>query len=452
MDSVLHIGIDDTDSTKQGCTTYIGALLIEQLSAQQAAFLDYPHLIRLNPNVPWKTRGNGAICLRVKIAAAQRERVVEEAVQAVEAHADLKAAGTEPGLVVYAGQNVPSAFTAFARRAVTSVVRRDEAMRLIHRFHCKAVAWKGGRGIIGAIAAIGEPLKGDHTYELIAYRTPPNRGTARRVDKASVWEMNRKMGGLTFNNVDEAKGRVLITPRGPDPVLLGIRGETAEAVKTAFAIVKIQEAVERWVVFRTNQGTDAHLCTPCTISHVRPNRAVIVTGSISREPRTIPGRHVIFAISDNSGQIDCAAYEPTGKFRNNVRRLMLGDVVETQGGVRPPSNETPTTINLEKMRVLKLATKTITRNPLCPSCGKRMASMGRGQGMRCKKCGQRSRDAVKLVLPTPRALSEGLYLPPPRAHRHLTKPKVRYGREKTEEPLLPPQQFWSLGRDVTLLP
>ncbi|MDH5495599.1 MAG: DNA-binding protein, partial [Candidatus Bathyarchaeota archaeon] len=61
---VLHIGFDDTDSPRGGCTTYIAALLVEKLQKLGATFNDYPNLIRLNPNVPWKTRGNGALCLR----------------------------------------------------------------------------------------------------------------------------------------------------------------------------------------------------------------------------------------------------------------------------------------------------------------------------------------------------------------------------------------------------
>lgn len=447
MESFLHIGIDDTDSTKQGCTTYVAALLVEKICEMDAVFLDYPHLIRLNPNVPWKTRGNGALCLRVKIDEDLKESLVEEVMETVEENADLDAPGTEPGVVVYTGQEIPPALTKFARRTITRVVRKDEATRLIQRFQCEAVGFKGGRGVIGALAALGEPLFRDHTYELIAYRSQKNRGMLRRVDDTSVFEMNIKTRGLTFNNVDDAKRRILITPRGPDPVLLGIRGETPEAVKKAFGMLKVLEGVERWVIFRTNQGTDAHLCNIDNISQVRPNRAVIVTGSIINEPKTIPGRHVIFTIGDKGGCIDCAAYEPTGKFRNEVRKLVNGDVVEVYGGVRRPSNGNPTTINLEKMRVIKLAGKTMLKNPVCQSCGKSMESMGRGQGFRCKKCGRRDRNAEKLVVPVKRTLSEQLYIPPSRAHRHLTKPESRYGREKELErkPLFP-KHFWGLGK------
>ena len=64
MHKTMHIGLDDTDSTRNGCTTYIAALLVEQLEHLHVKFIDYPNLVRLNPNVPWKTRGNGALCLR----------------------------------------------------------------------------------------------------------------------------------------------------------------------------------------------------------------------------------------------------------------------------------------------------------------------------------------------------------------------------------------------------
>jgi tRNA(Ile2)-agmatinylcytidine synthase len=75
----IQVGIDDTDSTRGGCTTYIVAVLVERLEKLGAAFFDYPYLVRLNPNVPWKTRGNGALSLRVeceeKLAAKIKETV-----------------------------------------------------------------------------------------------------------------------------------------------------------------------------------------------------------------------------------------------------------------------------------------------------------------------------------------------------------------------------------------
>ncbi len=449
MNASLHIGFDDTDSTQRGCTTYIAALLVESLSRLDAEFFDYPHLVRLNPNVPWKTRGNGALCLRVTIDARRRRRLVEQVVETVAAEADLDFRGTDPGIVVYEGRDIPPALSDFARKTLHSVVHKEEALRLIAHFHCESFSFKQGRGLIGALAAIGEPLWGDHTYELIAYRRQQNRGSVRQVDRASVFVMDEATRGLTFSNVDYGAKRVLITPRGPDPVLLGIRGERPDGVKTAFGQLTIREDVERWVIFRTNQGTDAHLVPLSDLRHVRPHSAVILRGSVVAGPRAIPGRHVIFTIGDEGGCLDCAAYEPTGKFRNVVRRLVQGDVVEVSGGVRPAAPTHPLTLNLEKMRILKLVPQTRFRNPVCRVCGKRMESMGTGKGFRCKKCGQRDRGARKIAVPVERALSESLYLPPPCAHRHLTKPRSRYGRENRVHTFpVPSPGFWGLGRFV----
>ena len=427
-----HLGIDDTDSLRFGCTTYIAALLVERLLEMGVEFIDYPNLIRLNPNVPWKTRGNGAVCLRFRHGEDISEEVLEEAVELVEEHADFECANTNPGVVLHTGR-VPRDFKMFSKRVIRSVVELREAERLIHKHGCSAVGFKNRRGLIGALAAIGETLEGDHTYELLAYRIEENWGKPRMVDPKSVEEMDRVTAPMTFDNVDPETGRVLITPRGPDPVLYGIRGETPEIVYKAHLMVKVGEEIERWVIFRTNQGTDSHLKPVKDASEVRPYNPVVLEGRVAGWPRTIPGGHVIFPL-DAGGVVECAAYEPTGSFRDVVRMLAPGDVVRVYGGVRPPENGLPMTINLEKLEVLRVSEAYRLENPTCPSCGCRMKSAGRGRGFVCKRCGFHSLTVRKVRVPIERKLREGLYIPPPRAHRHLTKPLQRYGMEKSGKP------------------
>jgi len=429
----MHIGFDDTDSPRIGCTTYIAALLVEKLHTLGASFVDYPNLIRLNPNVPWKTRGNGALCLRIMCPEGLVEEIMEIVVETVEENADLEYAGTDPGAVFILGE-VPKEIKAFAKKTIRGVVKMEEALRLLKEFRGEAVGFKQGRGIIGGLAAIGETLEGDHTFEIIAYRTPENRGTPRRVEAASIVEMDRKTAPFTFNNVDPEMGRVLITPRGPDPILYGIRGENAETIKQGHEMILSREEIERWVIFRTNHGTDAHLRKVKSISEVQPFNPVVVRGFVDREPWVIPGSHVIFSVKDETGHVDCAAYEPTGNLRNVAKRLIASDLVEAYGGVRPASSKHPMTVNLEKIRVLKLAPKIVFSNPLCPQCGKRMKSMGKGKGFRCDKCGFRSSNLQKIALKGERSIKEGLYVTPPRSQRHLTKPLCRYRKEKSEPP------------------
>src|SRR5438046_3917146 len=104
-----------------------------------------------------------------------------------------------------------------------------------------------------------------------------------------------------------------------------------------------------------------------------------------------------------------------------ARDLLPGDRVRVCGGVRGWREGRPT-LNVEKLEVLHLVEKTKVANPMCSDCGGRCESMGRGQGLRCKKCGQRNENATKIQVRQDRNLQSTIYFPPPRARRHLTMP------------------------------
>jgi tRNA(Ile2)-agmatinylcytidine synthase len=186
---LLHIGFDDTDSPSGGCTTYIAARLIDVLSGLGARFVDYPNLLRLNPNVPWKTRGNGAVCLRVEIDNSREEDTRKYVLKLVESYADFDCDNTNPGVVFLAGE-VPSGLTEFSETVVTTVVSLDDALALAEEHGASAIGFKNMRGIIGGLAAVGGLQRGDHTYEFLGYRLPGSWGTPRRVDPESVVRMD----------------------------------------------------------------------------------------------------------------------------------------------------------------------------------------------------------------------------------------------------------------------
>ncbi|RLI25204.1 MAG: DNA-binding protein, partial [Candidatus Hecatellales archaeon] len=401
----VHVGIDDTDSLRGGCTTYVAALLVEAFSKLEGlAFTDYPCLVRLNPNIPWKTRGNGAVCLRVMVEAealygklkSVARRIVEEAFERF---------GGEPGLAFLKGE-VPDTLKQLAFKAEWTVVEREEALTPFLELGGEVESFGGGRGIIGAIASIGETLEADHTFELLAYRTPERWGSPRLLNPASVRRM-AEANPQTFSNLDPETGRILITPRGPDPVYFGVRGETPEAVLKASTMLELGEPVERWLIFRSNQGTDAHLRVKRSISLVPPYSCVVVEGWVSQPPERIRGGHVIFKVSDGSGELFCAAYEPTGPLARVASMLAVGDLVRLYGGVRKAEPLWEPTLNLEKLEVLRLAEAYREANPPCPKCGRRMKSLGAGKGFRCPKCKYRSREAGKVRLKVERELRPG---------------------------------------------
>ena len=74
--SEIHLGMDDIDSPKGGCTTHFACLLVEEFENHNVNWIDYPNLIRLNPNIPFRTRGNGAVALRFKIDKKEVKDIV----------------------------------------------------------------------------------------------------------------------------------------------------------------------------------------------------------------------------------------------------------------------------------------------------------------------------------------------------------------------------------------
>jgi len=407
----MFIGIDDTDSKKGGCTTYIAAILCENLNV-----LGYPKLIRLNPNIPFKTRGNGAISLEVN---GDYDKVREVVLKTVKNFSQIDEKNTNPGVVFInsmdkKGEHI---LNKFYLKTVSQLVTIKEAEEIAEKVNAEVYKFKLGRGIIGALAAIGAKLK-DKTYELLSYRIPKNYGSERKISEESVFEMNKRTYPLTFDNVDEETGQILITPHGYDPVFSGIRGENPEILERSWKMIKVFEKIERWQIFETNQATDEHLRKK-KISEIKPYDCVIVKGSVSKEPSTFIGGHVIFEIKDETGRIKCAAYEPTGKFREIIRELRVDDKVKIFGGIGKYKG----TINIEKIEILKLTREFKREVPKC--CNRRMTSAGKGKGYKCKKCGKKVKEKEIKLKEIPRDLKLGFYEVPPRARRHLSKPLVR---------------------------
>lgn len=406
---MIYVGMDDTDSKLGMCTTYLAAVLAERL--RKFGIHGYPRLIRLNPNIKYKTRGNAALCLVLESGPV--EEVEKIVVKAVEEYARFEDKDTNPGVVIHEGE-VPEEVKAFALRVVRDIVNIPEAMLLAKKHGMRVRRFKNGRGVIGALASIGLDLY-DHTYELLAYRKPENYEKPRRLDKESVYRMDAATYPNTWDNVDLRNEVVVFSPRTPDPVLYGIRGNGPEVLLKAQKMLA-SEPVERSQIFITNQGTDMHLLK-ANIPEARNDRSYMLKGFVYTEPYAIEGGHVFFDIEQAGVSIKCAAFEPTKNFREIVKKLIRGDEVRVFGSVKSD------TVNLEKLEVVKLAERYNKVPPKCPSCGKSMESVGKDKGYRCRKCG--TRRASPVYEKVERDLELGLYEVPPSARRHLAKQIIR---------------------------
>lgn len=427
------IGLDDTDSRTGGmCTTFVAHRIARELRRRGAA-VERVLLVRLNPGVEFKTRGNAALAIHVDVDPLV---AVEVATGLVADLAVLDDAGTNSGVVVapQAAEDVPDAVRDFARRAVTDVLDQGEAFALAEAHDFETHTWGNGRGVVGALAAVGAwRAFDDWTYEHVAYREVDRWGTDRAVDENSAFDAAGDSDRAVWDTVDRGEGEVVCVPRTPCPVLYGVRGDDPDACRDVADAID-GEPVATARTFVTNQGTDVHLTdlgAPSSFDDLAGDRSYRLAGTVVGEPETRRGGHVFVPFAprdadpDAVDELELAAFEPTKRFREHVRALRSGDELTVCGELSEGA------LKLEKFRVDDLVTTT-RETPECPSCGRRMESAGADQGYRCRDCGT---DAVgKTTVPVTRDLEPGWYEVPPRARRHVAKPLVRGGFDAPTHP------------------
>ncbi|MFQ5440226.1 MAG: DUF1743 domain-containing protein [Nitrosopumilaceae archaeon] len=419
--STLHIGFDDTDSPKGMCTTFLAFKIVDYLRKENSEFLDFPRLIRFNPNIPWKTRGNGAVSLKIK--TKNPAKIKNKIKTLVSKYSDTKN-GANPGLVFYENKEIPSSFAEFSEMALWQLIHRHQAKKFASENNLETFFIGNGQGLIGAIGAIGYQFI-DHTLELLSYRKSNKFGKERKLSSQSVKNMQVKTFPNTFNSFDEKKNKVLIMPHGPDPVFYGVRGEQVDSLLRATKILEPEEKLAGHMIFKSNQGTNDHLKNTFTKSTLKPYASGIITGIVLCEPTMEKGGHVFFSIDCNGHELPCAAYKKTG-ITSIALGLIKGDKIHVGGGIRKASKTHPRILNLEFIDIIKLEKKIVKSNPKCKICKKSMKSKGQNQGYRCVKCGKNSKNKTQYEIP--RKIQKQLYIPEVSAHRHLSRPITRLGK------------------------
>ena len=433
------VGFDDTDSPRGLCTTFLSTEVISEFG--DFDLIGYPSLVRLNPNIPWKTRGNGAISIRfgkgagrpfwagrfedaevmayprsVKCAVKLKD-LLERLDRVVLVNSAQGEKATNPAVFV----SLEKPPEALYKNAVRELVRPTDVLRILQNRKGQKWLWRthrGKRGIVGASAAAAWPGR-RRTFEIIAYRERHRWGTPRNVRWESVLSMDRSFPS-TFNNLDERNRHIVIAPHSPCPVLFGIRATAPGELSPAASAIVTGEKVDRMLMFSSNQGTGDHLQRMQT-GDLRPFVSPVIRGIVATAPSNSKGGHVFFRLRDASGEVDCAAYEPTKEFRGVVRRLIIGDRIEALGGV----HARPFTVNLEKLCVLQIAPLFAVQKPRCPGCGGNMRSRGSESGYRCPRCRERAGPQSARKIDLPRLLKTGLYEVPKCARRHLSRPVER---------------------------
>ena len=160
-------------------------------------FRRYPRLVRLNPNIPFKTRGNAAVCLEFECETS--ERAFEVVRSLLIENADV-ANGANSGLVFLDGPPRRPFFGDLYRAAVKGLVSHRRVLKALAAERVRDFTLGNGMGVVGAAASLGfDGRHDDHTFELIAYRRPEMCGRPRAVEVDSVKKMERETFPHTFN-------------------------------------------------------------------------------------------------------------------------------------------------------------------------------------------------------------------------------------------------------------
>ena len=429
----IWVGIDDTDSPQGGCTTWVLSELLALAREEGVDLIGEPRLVRLNPNIPWKTRGNAALGAHFgrgegprrevgnvlgrpllsyargrPLPASEETPFLEHAWERVLERSRRGEPGTDPAIVAVRHRLPARVYY----RAVREVVPVEEVRRFLESSNAFFRAEGDGRGLVGASAAVAWPGR-RATWELIAYRPIGREGARRRVEAGSVRSTARRHPRL-FLCHDPATRRLLVTPHTPCPILFGLRATDRSSPLLARADV-ISEPVDRWLLFRTNQGTGDHLVSR-TARELVPFGSARISGVVSGPPVVARGGHVRLALTDRVGiPFEAVAFEPTKTLPRVAQRLAVGDRVTVWG-----SRDESAALKLEGLRVVSLANRWGPElAPECSACGRPSRSLGTRRGFRCPGCGARfPPESARRVRKDP-GIGLGEYHPTPSARRHL---------------------------------
>ena len=386
------LGLDDTDSLNGGCTTEVLFQLLEDLP--DTVSYRNTRLVRLWPFAKQRTRGNAAVAVEL-ITKSEAELLTHldrwwenhiaslKGVLGTSDHSERTQYPADPGMV-WNSESMTDEM--FYKSAVSSEIELQDLPEVTRYW--------GGNGRIGATAAILWPAN-QYTYEAIAWRSNDAEGR-RQLDEEALTEVEDLKD--TFLCRNPKLGTSLLAPRGNSPVLFGIRSWTKEGAQQALDILEQAEDTEPTkgsLVFQTNQATGDHL--------ERPIEAIVRSKSILKKG------HVVLETTEGTW----IAFRQSGHIALLSQWVIKGDMI-IGNGLRDEEN----VLHLELLKVKKTIRE--QKRPLCIRCNKSMKSMGKNQGLRCKKCNlttDRGWIEVERIPPF-----KDWVQPPASSRRHLSKP------------------------------
>jgi tRNA(Ile2)-agmatinylcytidine synthase len=402
-----RIGLDDTDHIEVGCTTSSFDHLLTEICERMECQIVERRLVRLWPFAQRRTRGNGALGAILEIPEDRAEKLEQICNEwfsnlLVEiSNYPFSEISTSPCLVISFTPVPKDWYWDAVRKNVDSDTLLDEAIQN----EVIVIRSDSTFGVVGACAAISWANNPNSSWELISWRDKSMVGTPRKVSSESVSELETQFPE-TFLNRDPTKGKSMIAPRTPCPVLYGIRGSSHSGVEKAHHWLQSRTDVEEchsFAIHRTNQLSDDHIASS-------------LSGAVVSLPNETKGGHANISVFSAGQAVKLVAFSAGGPVNRLLRSLIPGDRITWAGLVSPDGST-----HLERIK-LDFATARIVGRPIC--CSRTMRSSGRDQGIRCISCGRIERKSwyctdYESTIETPVGVWQE---PSPSNRRHLSRP------------------------------
>lgn len=419
----MFLALDDTDGRDGGCTTYLLTRIVGTLGLDVIGF---PKLVRLNPNIPYKTRGNAALAVRLGNGTGKEmeigefkgkpiysfkdgtepdeaEKILNLAWEIIESEANLEDPRTNSGLIVTNALPESEHYD----QALREIVSLQDVKNYLQTSEMSFKFAKTGRGLVGALAALSW-VPSARTYELIGYRLP----------RAKSYESETKLNAAgfvdeipgTFNNIDWQRKHAAIFPSPNTPVQYGIRATEYDCLLDLPSKMKSRFGIthDAYMIFMTNQATDEqYISDPGNLEELR---SYSLTARVATEPVHIAGGHWFFDAVYRARTYRVAVFEPTKNMRRLIPDLRNGDLIRIWASVKK------NTLNLEKAVIVSRSRVFRRINPICGNCGARMVNHGQ-HDYRCSSCG--NRESLPDYIELERGTDPDRFETPVSARRHL---------------------------------
>ncbi len=157
QNQLLFIGLDDTDTLETRGTGHLAREVAGKLAADYAVEGVTRHQLLVDPRVPYTAKNSSAaVILRTNGHLDLNGLMARVRAMVREGHSP----GSDPGLCI--ARPVPAAVSSFGRRVQQHVVCQEEARSLAAAHGLLLMGLGGtGRGVIGALAAVGLAAAGD---------------------------------------------------------------------------------------------------------------------------------------------------------------------------------------------------------------------------------------------------------------------------------------------------